>query len=93
MAKITGVGGGFFKSNGDHAALAAWYQKHLGMPLEDVGGAILRWPDDEAEDRGLTVWIMDPDDNRSSSGSRSSGTTRTKVPATNLFCYRGEDAC
>lgn len=56
MAKITGIGGVFFKSTGDSAALAAWYQKHLGMPLADFGGAILRWPDDTAEDRGVTVW-------------------------------------
>lgn len=33
MAKVTGIGGVFFKSKGDPAALAAWYQKHLGMPL------------------------------------------------------------
>ena len=56
MAKVTGIGGVFFKSKSDPAALAAWYQKHLGMPLEDFGGAILRWPDDLAEDKGLTVW-------------------------------------
>lgn len=56
MAKVTGIGGVFFKSTGDSAALAAWYHKHLGMPLETWGGAILRWPDDRAEDRGLTVW-------------------------------------
>ena len=31
MAKVTGVGGVFFKSRGDRAALAAWYEKHLGM--------------------------------------------------------------
>ena len=55
MAKITGVGGVFFKSKGDSAALAAWYRKHLGMSLEDFGGAILKWPDDKAEDQGLTV--------------------------------------
>ena len=53
MAKVTGIGGVFFKSTGDSVALAAWYRKHLGMPLEDFGGAILRWPDDKAEDRGL----------------------------------------
>lgn len=47
MAKITGIGGVFFKSNGDNAALAAWYQKHLGLELEDWGGAILKWPDDK----------------------------------------------
>ncbi len=56
MAKVTGIGGVFFKSKNDSAALAAWYQKHLGMPLESWGGAVLRWPDDTAEDKGLTVW-------------------------------------
>lgn len=58
MARITGIGGVFFKSKGDDKALAAWYQKHLGMPLEDFGGAILKWPDDKAEDQGLTVWHL-----------------------------------
>ena len=56
MARITGIGGIFFKSRNDSAALAAWYQKHLGMPLESFGGAVLKWPDDKAEDKGLTVW-------------------------------------
>ena len=56
MAKVTGIGGVFFKSRNDRATLAAWYQKHLGMTLESFGGAILRWPDDKAEDNGLTVW-------------------------------------
>jgi predicted enzyme related to lactoylglutathione lyase len=56
MAKITGIGGVFIKSKGKGAELAAWYKKHLGLGLEDWGGAILRWPDDRAEDRGLTVW-------------------------------------
>ena len=56
MAKVTGIGGVFFKSRNDNAELAAWYQKHLGMPLESWGGAILRWPDDKAEDKGVTVW-------------------------------------
>ncbi|HEY2855147.1 MAG TPA: VOC family protein [Gemmatimonadaceae bacterium] len=56
MAKVTGIGGVFFKSKGDHAALAAWYQKNLGMPLEPWGGAVLRWPDDRADDKGVTAW-------------------------------------
>ena len=58
MAKVTGIGGVFLKCRGDRAALAAWYQKHLGLPLETWGGAILRWPDDKAEDQGLTVWSL-----------------------------------
>ncbi len=56
MARVTGVGGIFFKTRGDRAALAAWYRQHLGMPLEDWGGAILRWSEDRAGDGGVTVW-------------------------------------
>ena len=62
MAKVTGIGGVFFKSKSDRAALAAWYHKHLGVPLERFGGAIFRWPDDKADDNGLTVWhVADAD--------------------------------
>ena len=60
MARVTGIGGVFFKCKGDPIALAEWYQKHLGMPLEPWGGAILRWPDDKADDKGLTVWTVAP---------------------------------
>jgi predicted enzyme related to lactoylglutathione lyase len=48
----------FFKCQGDPKALTAWYQKHLGMPVEPFGGAILRWSDDKADDGGLTVWHL-----------------------------------
>lgn len=56
MARVTGIGGIFFKSRNDKAELVAWYQKHLGISLEGWGGAVLNWQDDKAEDRGLTVW-------------------------------------
>jgi len=72
MAKITGIGGVFLKSKGDSKALAAWYQQHLGMPLESWGGAVLRWPDDKAEDRGLTVWTLAAKDSKWFSPSESS---------------------
>ena len=72
MAKVTGIGGVFFKSRGDHKALAAWYQKHLGMRLEDFGGAILRWPDDRAGDQGVTVWHVAGKDSKWFSPSDSS---------------------
>jgi predicted enzyme related to lactoylglutathione lyase len=62
MARVTGIGGVFFKSKGDPKALGAWYQKHLGMPLEPWGGAVLRWPADTADDKGVTVWsVAKPD--------------------------------
>ena len=56
MAKVTGIGGVFFKSTNDHQALADWYSRNLGITLEPWGGAILKWPDDRANDGGLTVW-------------------------------------
>ena len=72
MARITGIGGVFFKSRSDNAALAAWYQKHLGLNLEGFGGAILRWPDDTADDEGLTVWHVAERDSKWFSPSDSS---------------------
>ena len=71
MAKVTGIGGVFLKCRGDSAALAAWYQQHLGLPLETWGGAILRWPDDKAEDKGLTVWSLADKDSQWFSPSES----------------------
>jgi predicted enzyme related to lactoylglutathione lyase len=71
MAKVTGIGGVFFKSK-DHKALAAWYRKHLGLALEEWGGAILKWPDDKAEDRGVTVWHVAGKDTKWFSPSTSS---------------------
>lgn len=56
MAKVTGIGGVFFKAKANHKALASWYQEHLGIVLEDFGGAALNWQLDTSEDKGLTVW-------------------------------------
>ena len=72
MARVTGIGGVFLKCRGDSAALAAWYQKHLGMPIESFGGAVLRWPDDKAADGGLTVWHLAGKDSQWFSPSESS---------------------
>lgn len=72
MAKITGIGGVFLKGKGESAALAAWYQEHLGLRLEDFGGAVLRWPEDKAEDKGLTVWHVADRDSQWFSPSDSS---------------------
>jgi predicted enzyme related to lactoylglutathione lyase len=72
MARVTGIGGVFFKSSSDHKALAAWYEKNLGLALESFGGAILRWPEDKAEDKGVTVWHVADKETEWFSPSRSS---------------------
>jgi len=72
MAKVTGIGGVFIKSKGDSAALAAWYQKNLGLSLESWGGAVLKWPEDKAEDKGATAWALAKKDSKWFSPSESS---------------------
>jgi predicted enzyme related to lactoylglutathione lyase len=56
MAKVTGIGGVFFKSP-DPEALGEWYRQHLGVPLEEWGGAAFRWASPEnPSGTGTTVW-------------------------------------
>ena len=49
MARVTGIGGVFFKSTGKGAALAAWYRDHLG-----VGGGM---GTDESGQSNEWVWF------------------------------------
>ena len=72
MARVTGIGGVFFKCKGDRAAHAEWYREHLGLQLEQFGGAIFRWPDDPAPDEGVTVWHVAAKDSKWFSPSESS---------------------
>ena len=72
MAKVTGIGGVFFKSTSDHKKLAEWYSQNLGLQLEPWGGAILKWTEDKSDDRGLTVWNAADKDTKWFSPSPSS---------------------
>ncbi len=46
MERVTGLGGPFLKAN-DPKALAAWYEKHLGIQFN--GGVYTVWPFTTAE--------------------------------------------
>ncbi len=59
MAKVTGVGGVFFKSR-DPKAQAAWYAEHLGIPKSDDGSLIFDGPDSA----GMTVFAPFPADTK-----------------------------
>lgn len=72
MAKVTGIGGVFIKTSKDQPALVEWYKKNLGLEMETWGGAILRWENDTAEDKGLTVWHTAEKDSKWFSPSDSS---------------------
>jgi predicted enzyme related to lactoylglutathione lyase len=55
MAKVTGLGGVFFKA-ADKETLRKWYGEALGLDVADYGKAFL-WRDDAAPDeRGYTVF-------------------------------------
>ncbi len=58
MERILGVGGVFFKAR-DPQALAAWYERHLGLPIEagQTHGMLTAAAPGEA-----TVWSAFPDD-------------------------------
>ena len=72
MAKVTGIGGIFFKSANKGSDLSAWYQKNLGITLESWGGAILKWTDDKVVDGGMTVWSTADSESKWFSPSESS---------------------
>jgi predicted enzyme related to lactoylglutathione lyase len=58
MKRVTGIGGIFFKAK-DAAALRAWYQKHLGIEVQEWGGAAFRWTDaDGKPEAGTTIWTV-----------------------------------
>ena len=60
MPKVTGLGGIFFKSR-DPKALAAWYATHLGLPVEDFGGAMFP---ENATRPGYVLWSPFPQDTK-----------------------------
>src|SRR5262245_40826456 len=60
MAKVTGIGGIFFKS-ANPENLYQWYEKHLGIKRDESGGAMFKWRDTEKPDQdGMTVWSVFP---------------------------------
>lgn len=62
MKRITGIGGIFFQAR-DAQALRAWYQKHLGIDVQDWGGAAFRWTDAQGlPAAGTTIWTIGPAD-------------------------------
>ncbi len=56
MKRVTGIGGIFFKAK-DPVALRAWYKDHLGIDVQDWGGAAFTWTDADGRPcAGTTVW-------------------------------------
>lgn len=60
MARVTGIGGVFFKSS-DPKALTAWYAENLGIQMSDYGGATFLWSDEVPATTGQTAWSIFPE--------------------------------
>ena len=58
MKRVTGIGGIFFKAK-DPVALRAWYKTHLGIDVQEWGGAAFRWTDAAGNPtKGTTIWSI-----------------------------------
>jgi len=69
--RVTGIGGIFFKA-ADKAKLLDWYRDHLGVDVQEWGGATFEWR--EATDgnaKGQTVWTVFKQDSKYFAPSRS----------------------
>jgi predicted enzyme related to lactoylglutathione lyase len=58
MRRVTGIGGIFFQAK-DPKALCAWYKTHLGVDVQDWGGAAFSWVDSSGQPTtGTTIWSI-----------------------------------
>ena len=74
MKRVTGIGGIFFHAK-DPVALRAWYQKHLGIDVQEWGGTAFTWT------KGTTVWSI----------GASTGKQFAPSTSTFMVNYRVED--
>jgi predicted enzyme related to lactoylglutathione lyase len=60
VKRVTGIGGIFFKAK-DAPAMQAWYRRHLGIDVQEWGGAAFTWSDAAGKPTaGTTVWSVGP---------------------------------
>jgi predicted enzyme related to lactoylglutathione lyase len=56
--RVTGIGGIFFKAK-DAPALQAWYNRHLGIDVQEWSGAAFTWTDADGKPvAGTTIWSI-----------------------------------
>jgi predicted enzyme related to lactoylglutathione lyase len=84
MARVTGIGGIFFRAR-DPKALTAWYAQHLGITVSDYGGATFLWTDEVPATTGMTTWSLFPED------TKYFGNGNEKRPQQAMINYRVDD--
>lgn len=71
MKRVIGVGGVFFKAK-DPKALQAWYKTHLGIDVQEWGGAAFNWADAGEPHKKTTAWNINSLDDEYFAPSTSS---------------------
>ena len=72
MKRVTGIGGIFFHAK-NPAALCAWYKTHLGIDVQEWGGAAFTWTDVDGNPlKGTTAWSIGSADSDHFAPSKSS---------------------
>ena len=62
MRRVTGIGGVFFKSK-DPEKLRHWYHQHLGIEIDQWGGCVFDWKNDQnPTGEGTTVFSIFSED-------------------------------
>jgi predicted enzyme related to lactoylglutathione lyase len=60
MKRVTGIGGVFFTAR-DPQGLQSWYRQHLGIDVQEWGGAAFDWTDADGKPvGGTTAWSIMP---------------------------------
>ena len=78
MARVTGIGGVFFRAR-DPKALTAWYAEHLGVPVGKWGTSF-QWSDEVPAATGQTAWSIFPQDtNHFGEGSQQAAMINYRV--------------
>jgi predicted enzyme related to lactoylglutathione lyase len=81
MKGVTGIEGIFFHAK-DPVALRAWYKRHLGIDVQEWGGAASSWADEAGNPvGGKTAWLI------------AAANSKQFAPSTSSFMvnYRVED--
>ena len=94
MRRVTGIGGIFFSAK-DPKALSAWYKQHLGIDVQDWGGAAFDWVDaDGNPTKGTTAWSIGADDGKHFAPSKSTFMVNYRVEdLTALMAALREEGC
>ncbi|HTX17466.1 MAG TPA: VOC family protein [Bacteroidota bacterium] len=94
MKRVTGIGGIFFHAK-DAVALRAWYKRHLGIDVQEWGGAAFAWTDEAGKPvGGTTAWSIAPAGSKQFAPSTSSFMVNYRVEdLTSLLKALREEGC